>query len=252
MGSDQTVIPRRIVQSHRSAEIGHAWRQTWIRHHPDFAYEFYDDAACENFLRGCMPGLLSTYLKLPLPVQKADLFRYAVIYHRGGIYADVDTICLAPLPSYIDMNTTRLIAGIEMSVEDWPFEMDKYVRLFCSPRQVLQWCFAAPPRHAALGRILQRIEFLVSGLTREQLERASTASRFTLELTGPMLFTQVLMELATQHRDAGITLLPRPVWGALPREHNVPEIRARMKLAHLFAGSWKQKGSVVNQAHLAG
>lgn len=231
-------IPKRIVQSHRAEEIGYDWRRTWMRHHPEFVYEFYDDAACENFLRDSMPGLLPTYLKLPLPVQKADLFRYAVIYHLGGIYADVDTICLAPVASYIDMDTSSLVAGIEMSVADGCFEMKEYVRLFCSPQQVLQWCFAAPPRHAVLGRTLRRIEFLVSSLTREQLERGSAASRFTLELTGPMLFTQVVMDAATQ-RDAAIVLLPRPVWGALPREHQLPEIRSRMKVAHLFAGSWK-------------
>ena len=33
------------------------------------------------------------FIKLSLKVMKGDLWRYCVVYHYGGIYADADTIC---------------------------------------------------------------------------------------------------------------------------------------------------------------
>lgn len=232
-------IPKRIIQTHRSQDIGAAQRESWRTHHPDFDYQFFDDAACLRFMEKHFPTLLATYCKLPLPVQQADLFRYAAIYHGGGVYADVDTVCLAPLPSYVDMDASRLVVGLEMTPDDWPRGVAHYVQNYCSPMQVLQWVFAAPPRHPVLGRILERIRFLVGQCRPEQLARWSSASRFTLELTGPMLFTQVLLELAAQPGGSHAVVLQRAVWGALPSESRQPDVRAQMKVAHLFSGSWK-------------
>lgn len=234
-------IPRRIIQTQRDETVGARQRATWKDHHPDFDYLFFDDAACLRLMEQHFPSLLSTYRRLPLPVQKADLFRYAAIYHGGGIYADVDTVCLAPVPSYLDMDTSNLVAGVEMTPDDFQGTLAHYTSQYCSPFQIVQWAFAAPPRHPVLGRALQRIQFLVAECSDAQLARYSTTTRFTLELTGPILFTQVIMEMAAQRASSGVTLLQRPVWGAMPQERHDPEMRARMKIAHLFAGSWKPK-----------
>ena len=86
-------IVRRIVQTHQNESFAHSSRATWLAHHRLFDYQFFDDAASRAFIAGCFPALLQTYDKLPLAVQKADLFRYAAIFHGGGIYADTDTRC---------------------------------------------------------------------------------------------------------------------------------------------------------------
>ena len=108
-------VPKTIVQTHKDCESGFANRSTWIDKHPDFEYRFYQDEDCLDFFETCFPSLLSTYQKLPLPVQKADLFRYAYLYHFGGIYADVDTICYEAVPEYIDMTLDQISIGLEMT-----------------------------------------------------------------------------------------------------------------------------------------
>jgi alpha 1,6-mannosyltransferase len=188
-------IPPRIIQTQRNETIGARQRATWKRHHPDFEYLFFDDAACLRLMEQHFPSLVPTYHRLPLPVQKADFFRYAAIYQGGGIYADVDTVCLAPVSSYLDMEGSNLVAGVEMSPEDFRGNLQQYASDYCLPFQLVQWAFAAPPRHPVLGRLLQRIQFLVAQCSDAQLARYSTLLRFTLELTGPILFTQVVMEL---------------------------------------------------------
>ena len=43
------------------------------------------------------PGLLDMYLAYTRPVQRADLARYCLLRRYGGVYADIDTRCLAAL-----------------------------------------------------------------------------------------------------------------------------------------------------------
>ena len=235
-------IPKIIVQTHRSPDIGVTERESWKTQNPDFDYRFFDDDDSRAFLKAEMPRLLEVYDRLPKPVQKADLFRYAYIYFHGGVYSDVDTICVQPLTSYIDFSRQTLVVGIEMSPGNYKFGLTQYTHQYISPFQVLQWTFASSPRHHALGVMLDRIRFYVNTLSDEQLRQWSSADRFTLETTGPMMFSQVVHDCLSGSRDAHITLLDQLAWGYNPWHNRAitlpnPEIKVR----HLFHGSWKQQ-----------
>ena len=93
-------IPKQIFQTHKSHEyikqnpdIKNALN-SWRRFVPEFGYFFYTNELCENFMKNEMGGeIYDAYIKLPMAVMKADLWRYCVIYKYGGIYADADTVC---------------------------------------------------------------------------------------------------------------------------------------------------------------
>ncbi len=235
------MIPKVIVQTHRDPTIGAEHRETWLLQNPGFEYRFFTDEQCRDFFSEHMPRLLEIYNKLPHPVQKADLFRYAYIYKFGGIYSDVDTVCLAPLSSYIDLESEALVVGIEMSPGDFVFGLQKYVRQYSSPFQVLQWTFAASPEHQALAVMLDRVRFYVNTLTDAQLANWSAEDRFTLELTGPMMFSQVVFDFLSGSRRGKVTLLDQSVWGYNPWfNKKMSDGDERIKVRHLFHGSWKQ------------
>lgn len=237
-------VPKRIIQTHRREDLGRAQRETWARHHPGWSIEFYDDAACRRFIETRTPEVLAAYDKLPLPVQKADLFRYVAVYELGGVYADVDTICCAPLASYLDLDAERLVCGIEMTPVDYALGAGRYAADFFVPFQLLQWTFAAPPRHPALALMIQRINFYVSQYAAEDLRAASAAAKFTLGLTGPWLFTTVVNEFLCGSRPdaAPVGVLPRMTWGSWPSEQEVPENGEAIKVRHLFEGGWQKSG----------
>ena len=44
------------------------------------------------------------FLKFPLPVMKADFWRYCVLYINGGIYADLDAKPLIPINEWDKIN----------------------------------------------------------------------------------------------------------------------------------------------------
>jgi mannosyltransferase OCH1-like enzyme len=233
-------IPRRIIQTHRDPAIQQELRQGWRERHPGYEYLFFDDADCRRFIGQQLPALLPTYDKLPLPVQKADLFRYAAVYTLGGVYADVDTECMAALHDYVDLSQDQFVVGIEMTPADFREGLQRYVQQYCSPHQILQWTFCAPPRHPALGALIERINFLVTGQSAQTLAHCSHEPRFTLELTGPILFTQVVNEFLSDRQTQGrVTVLPRLVWGSWLDEHRRPELASQIRVRHLFQGSWK-------------
>ena len=87
------------------------------------------------------PAMLDLYSSMPLGVMKADLWRYAVLYEFGGVYSDIDTVCLEPIEAWLDVATC---AGLQLACE-----RDRVH--FC------QWTIAAAPRHPALARVLELI-----------------------------------------------------------------------------------------------
>jgi len=234
-------IPKLIVQTHKNDIVGADYRQTWIEKHPDYEYRFIDDEGCINFFEKFYPQLLNIYNKLPMEVQKADLFRYAYIYHYGGTYADVDTVCFAPLDSYININKEQLVVGVEMTPFNYKEGLTKYVLNYCSPFQILQWTFAASPKHPALAIILDKIRFMVNQLSPKQLSYCSKSKRFTLELTGPMLFTAVTTDFLSKTRNGSVTVLDQLCWGYSPWGNNIHLPHPKVKVQHLFDSKWKMK-----------
>ncbi len=234
-------IPKRIIQTHKNADTHVEHRRTWIAHNPEFEYLFFDDAGCERFIGQHFPEFLPTYDKLPLKAQKADFFRYLAIYQLGGIYADVDTICMAPLAGYLDQETD-LAVGIEMTSDLYKQSMAKYLQEYFAPRQFSQWTFAAAAGHPMLATLLQTIHQSVAQVSRQQLAELSGLSRFVLELTGPIAFTQAVQFFTVSHPGQRVQVLPQLYWGYSPW-HNTgvnPRQNAEVKLVHLFHGSWRK------------
>lgn len=46
------------------------------------------------------PEMMSMYNRM-LAIQRADLFRYVVLYDAGGVYADIDVSCSVPIDSWL-------------------------------------------------------------------------------------------------------------------------------------------------------
>jgi hypothetical protein len=91
---------------------------------PDYEHRLYDDHDCEHWVRQHQPHLLPAFVSLPLAVQRADFFRYLVVYTEGGIYADIDTVCQQPAHTWAarDLNNGKakepwLLVGLESDLD---------------------------------------------------------------------------------------------------------------------------------------
>jgi hypothetical protein len=114
--------------------------RTWLKLNPDHVWYYFDDARCERFVRDHFDTeFYQMYMSLPLGVMKADVWRVAVVYVYGGIYADLDTQCLVPAAQWIH-DTDELIVGVE------------------TPHGAINnFVFAAAPQHPAIYTVLQTL-----------------------------------------------------------------------------------------------
>ncbi len=60
--------------------------------HPDYEHRLWNEATIRGEIERA--GITAFFNKLPTPVHQADLFRYVLMYRKGGVYIDMDTECL--------------------------------------------------------------------------------------------------------------------------------------------------------------
>jgi alpha 1,6-mannosyltransferase len=140
-------------------------------------------------LYGTVPKIIETYFSLPLPILKADYFRYLILLARGGIYADIDTEALKSahlwLPETSPSNTVGLIVGIEADPtrEDWQVWYARRIQ-FC------QWVMRAKVGHPVLVDVVVRIaEATLEKKEKGDLKVGDMASLGIIEWTGPAVWT---------------------------------------------------------------
>jgi len=104
-----------------TSEIPTKWKrsaETWITLNKDFAYCLWTDVELEPFVADEYPWLLSTYHDYPYHIQRCDAARYMILHRYGGTYADLDTVCRAPL--WVVFAGVSVEAGVAAE-RKWPF-----------------------------------------------------------------------------------------------------------------------------------
>jgi len=71
--------------------------ETWKENHPDWEYWFWNRQRINDFLESACPDFLEYYRAYPFNVQRWDAIRYLILYHIGGMYADLDYESIQPL-----------------------------------------------------------------------------------------------------------------------------------------------------------
>ena len=76
---------------------------TWKELNPQYEYHFYDKDDRELFIKNNFSKkIYEAYIRIIPGAYKADLWRYCILYKYGGIYVDMDTICLNKLDKFLN------------------------------------------------------------------------------------------------------------------------------------------------------
>jgi hypothetical protein len=85
--------------------------QSWIRLNPGFEHRFYDAHSRRSFIeKEYHPKVLLAYDKLTHGAFQADLWRYCQLYVDGGIYSDLDQVCIMPMSTLLEPDDTFVSA----------------------------------------------------------------------------------------------------------------------------------------------
>ncbi len=122
--SYQSIIPLDVYQTWSSKELPFKmkeFRDKMIEENPEFTFHLYDDEDCKTFIQEHFhPLVLWAYQSLKPGAYKADLWRYCVMFIKGGIYMDI---------KYRPIRGFRLIALTEKEhfVKDFSFIKKKEI-----------------------------------------------------------------------------------------------------------------------------
>ncbi|KKY19137.1 putative alpha-mannosyltransferase subunit [Phaeomoniella chlamydospora] len=168
---------------------------SWSEKHPGFIHEVVNDEQADHlikYLYAAIPDVYEAYESLPVPVLKADFFRYLILLARGGIYTDIDTIALKPtmewLPEGFKRENVGLIIGIEADADrpDWAKWYSRRVQ-FC------QWTIQSKPGHPVLVDIVAKITEETLRMKKEKILREGKMDKTIVEFTGPGAWTDSVM-----------------------------------------------------------
>ena len=162
-------IPKIIHQTFKTSKLPliTKWHIAKFRKkNPDYAYEFYDDERIEKFLeKEYGDDILKLYKKINIGAAKADFFRYAILYKKGGVYVDIDSGINSSLEEFIKPDDTAIITH----------EGD--------PTLFAQWALIYSPGHPFLQKT---IDMVIENI------RLNKYPHDVHKMTGPTVYTQAI------------------------------------------------------------
>lgn len=186
-------IPKIIHQTFKSANLPFITRwqiSRFRKKNPAYRYEFYDDARIEQFLlQEYSADVVAAYQKIQIGAAKADFFRYAVLYKRGGIYLDIDSRIVRPLDRWIRSDDEAII-----SLENNPGEV--YV----------QWALVYDAGHPFLEKT---IELMLENI------RQNRYPHDVHSMTGPGVYSEAIKTCLQENPAIPHRLVGRDYEGAL-------------------------------------
>ncbi|WP_437922305.1 glycosyltransferase family 32 protein [Sphingobacterium sp. LRF_L2] len=163
-------IPKVIYQTFKTSKIPlvtrfYIWR--FMRKNPGYQHEFYDDVRIDDFIRSSFPlEVYQAYSRLQIGAAKADFFRYAILYIKGGIYLDLDSDILKNLDQYIFDNDKAVITKEKNH-----------------PEYYAQWALVFEQGHPFLKRT---IDYIVANIQKNAFPNDVHA------MTGPSAYTKAI------------------------------------------------------------
>lgn len=216
-----TVIPRIIHQTWRTRLIPVRclwWRFRLRRMHARWEYRFYTDGQCRRIIADGFPHLLAMYDAYPHPVQRADMFRVAVVSLHGGFYCDLDIRIHRPLD---ELCTHPCVLAEEKTLS--AEETERFGHR--DPLRVANYMFGAEPGHSFFAFLLDQMA--------ARAHRPLRKNEDILESTGPGL-------MSTAYHDypgSNIHLLPNS--NLKCRRCNDICCQFGPYASHLHLGSWR-------------
>ncbi|KAK5992709.1 Initiation-specific alpha-1,6-mannosyltransferase [Cladobotryum mycophilum] len=183
--------------------------RTWMEKNPGMRYEVITDANEMAYIEEHFgpngfnrPDIVNFYSSIKLPIIKADLLRYMVMFAEGGIYADIDVEALRPfnrfIPARYDESEIDLIVGIEIdnpAFKDHPI-LGKKSMSFC------QWTFIGRPELPVMMTLIENIMHWFKGVAKEQnvaLGDVQLDFDQVISGTGPSAFTNAILGYMNKH-----------------------------------------------------
>lgn len=172
------------------------WTGSCISQNPDYSFEFMTDTSADAYVEktfsSTRPDIVEVYLNLTIPILKADLLRYLLLYAEGGIWSDLDVSCEGvPIDEWVPpeyKKNASLVVGWEF---DWGWD-SSYFHEFAS------WTIMSKP---GLNHMLMVVDDIVESIHTARVEHKVPVQGLTtsmvgdiVDFTGPRRLTRSILK----------------------------------------------------------
>lgn len=177
-------IPKTIYQTYKTTKLPIIFRwhiRRLRKNNPSYIYEFYDDKRASDFITEAYGNEISAlFNRINIGAAKADFFRYAILYKKGGVYLDIDSLITSKIDDFIKPEDVAVISN------------ESNLNFF------LQYVLFFEPQHPILKRTM---DLMISNL------RQNTYPYDTHKMTGPTVFTKAINDCMTKEPKVGYRIL---------------------------------------------
>lgn len=192
------------------------WTDTCIQQNPNYQPAFLTDASADDWVQesyAFWPDLVETYLALPIPILKADLLRYLLLFREGGVWSDLDVSCEeVPIDDWIPpqyKSDTSLVVG-------WEFDVGWGEKVH---HQLNSWIILAKPGLPHILMVIEDILQRVRDVSRTNRVRVAGLTMpmvgDVVDFTGPRRLTESVfksLQKTLNATDAEFSPLEESTW----------------------------------------
>jgi len=219
-------IPKLLHQTWKEAKVPaklEACQKTWQQNHPSWEYTLWTDEDLRNLIEQEFSWFLPYYDAYPHNIQRVDAARYFIMYHFGGVYADLDMQSLTPLDPLLVK-----FGGVVVGQEGQPHHDNS---------QRIGNALLISSRHHPFW--LKVFAGLMAEASKSDQHKLST----TFVTTGPSFLHEVY-----QKHPAGVTVMPAATFYPMPwKKPDEPLKLASQRqypkafAVHHWAGTWRKE-----------
>lgn len=80
--------------------------ESWQDSNPSWTYRYMTNSDAYDFIKNNYGNEYARlYLKAKIPMCQADFWRYLVLHQHGGVYVDLDMLCMSPIEEWFNLDT---------------------------------------------------------------------------------------------------------------------------------------------------
>lgn len=110
------MLVKKIHQTWKDKDIPHEiyskfWVDSWRRMTGGWDYKLWTDSDNDTLVKDHYPQFYKDYRKIDRGVVRSDIARVLILHRHGGIYADLDFVCLKPFGRILSPFSDLMVFG---------------------------------------------------------------------------------------------------------------------------------------------
>jgi len=193
-------IPPIVYQTWETKHLGktHAKEVERFRNlNPEFSFVIFDRAERDDYMKSAWEKhpIFEIYQKSLFGPMKVDIFRYCILFEKGGFYFDINKGITEPIKNFVKPTSEALIS-YEHDIVHLPIARDIFPLLQHPHNVILNWGLGFVADHPFTKRVIENICLNYSTFQNQVFKRPSQG---IVKFTGPVMLTHSIHQVLQEH-----------------------------------------------------